>query len=216
MAANLKIDNVDPARLRANTWNTNVVSPDNEKKLAESIKRFGFFKPILVRETDTGLEVLGGEHRWQAAMAAAMVTVPVINLGKLDDKTAKEMSIVDNGRYGNDDTLQLAQLLESLGDASDLVSFMPYDDKELESIFSSVSIAVDDLELDDDDEKVQPLPSHRKVQEFQVMHFKVPVGDVGMIKDTIEQVMKTQKFTDNDSLTNAGMALVHICKNNKS
>lgn len=209
----LQIDEIDPKRLRRNPWNTNVVSPANEAKLAESIKRLGFFKPILARELPSGeLEVLGGEHRWQAALTEGHVSVPVVNLGRIDDKKAKEISLVDNGRYGQDDALQLAQLLESLGDSADLAKFMPYDDKELESIFASVSIDIDDLELSDEDAVPPPLPPTKQVQEFQIMRFKVPVADVDAVKDRIEQIMKAQKLTEDDSLTNAGLALVHLCQ----
>lgn len=63
--------------------------------------------------------------------------MPVINLGKISDKKAKEIGLVDNGRYGADDTLRLAELLEELGDMKELSSFMPYDSGELESIFSA-------------------------------------------------------------------------------
>lgn len=209
----LQIDEIDPGRLRANSWNTNVVSPDNERKLAESIRRLGLFKPILTRQLDDGtLEVIGGEHRWQAAVTQGMKTVPVINLGRLDDVKAKEISLVDNGRYGSDDTLQLAQLLESIGNLSELSTFMPYDDQELEHIFAATNISIDDLELDDDEQKSPILPPAKRVQDFQLMRFKVPIGDAAMVQERIEQIMKDQKFTEDDSLTNAGHALVHLCK----
>jgi ParB-like chromosome segregation protein Spo0J len=210
----LRIDNLDPKTLRANPWNTNHVSPDNERKLEESIRRFGFFKPILAREVGGQLEVIGGEHRWQAALSLGETTVPVVNLGAIDDQKAKEISLVDNGRYGQDDTLQLANLLEELGDTAELVEFMPYDNAELESIFSSVSIALDDLELTDEDEKPPVLPTSKPVQQFQVMRFKVPMEDAEMVAKRMEAIMKQQKFTEDDSLTNAGLALVHLCQEN--
>ena len=213
MSKQLRIDHIDPADLTPNAWNTNVVSPDNEKKLEESIRRFGLYKPILVRTLQDGtLEVLGGEHRWHAAIRAKMDSVPVLNLGKIDDKTAKEISLTDNARYGIDDTLQLAQLLETLGSPEEIASFMPYNDADLETIFASVSIAVDDLEITPEEEQAKPSPAARKVQEFQLMQFKVPVADAALVQDAINAIMKTQGFTKNDSLTNAGMALVHLCE----
>lgn len=110
------------------------------------------FKPIVVRTLASGeLEILCGEHRRNSAIRLCMATVPVVSLGLVDDKRAKEIGIVDNGRYGNDDTLQLAQLLESLGTPEELAAFMPYSDTDFDSIFSSVTIALDDLDLPDDD-----------------------------------------------------------------
>ena len=99
---------VETSRLRPNPWNTNAVSPENEEKLRRSIERFGVFKPIICRELPGGtLEILGGEHRWQTAREMGLDTVPVVNLGAVSDERAKEIGLVDNGRYGEDDTLAL-------------------------------------------------------------------------------------------------------------
>lgn len=204
---------IDPNRLKHNRWNTNVVSPDNEAKIDESIKRLGMFKPIVVRELDDGsLEILGGAHRRDSAIRLKMPTVPVLNLGKVDDKTAKEIGLVDNGRYGEDDTLQLAELLDSLGSPEELAKFMPYTDADFASIFSSVNIALDELELPDDDGSAPSAPAPKLAQTCVVMRFKVPLGDDAMISDAVAKTMKRQGFTEDDSLTNAGNALVHIFK----
>lgn len=202
-----------PASLVPNPWNTNVVSPDNEAKLEESIRRFGMFKPVVVRELDDGsLQIIGGEHRASAAQRMGIKTIPVVNLGRIDDHRAKEISLVDNGRYGADDTLQLAELLEGLGKVDELASFMPYSETDFASIFSSVNIALDDLDLDDAEETAPSLPKEKPIQTHVVMRFKVPVDDQSWIVDLIEKTMKCQKFTDEDSLTNAGDALVHLLK----
>ena len=207
----IQITNVDPHLLRANRWNTNVGSPDNERKLQESLKRFGLFKPILARTlSDGSLEVIGGEHRWQAAVSLGYTTVPVVNLGQIEDKKAKEISLVDNGRYGNDDALELADLLSEIGADTDITTFMPYDSTEMERLFASVQTALDDLEIDEDDLPPPVSAAAKPRQEFQIMRFKVPVDDVAKIQDVIDRIMKEQRFTEEDSLTNAGHALVHL------
>jgi hypothetical protein len=103
----------------------------------------------------------------------------------------------------------LAELLEGLGSIEELASYMPYGESDLASIFSSVSIELDDLDIPDDDESPK-LPTEKPLQTHQVMRFKVPVGDVGSITDLIEAAMKSQKFTEGDSLENAGDALVYL------
>lgn len=213
MSINPQVTLLSPDSLVPNPWNTNVVSPDNEAKLEESIKRFGMFKPVVVRElVDGTLQIIGGEHRAGAAKRMGIKQIPVVNLGRIDDNKAKEISLVDNGRYGADDTLQLAELLEGLGNADELASFMPYSETDLASIFSSVNIALDDLDLPDLDENKPVLPKEKPIQTHTVMRFKVPVDDQGWIVDLIEKTMKSQKFTEDDSLTNAGDALVFLLK----
>lgn len=213
MSINPQVTLLPPESLVPNPWNTNVVSPDNEAKLEESIKRFGMFKPVVVRELADGtLQIIGGEHRAGAAQRMGIKAIPVVNLGRIDDHRAKEIGLVDNGRYGADDTLQLAELLEGLGNADELASFMPYSETDLASIFSSVNIALDDLDLDDAEETAPSLPKEKPIQTHAVMRFKVPVDDQGWIADLVEKTMKQQKFTEEDSLTNAGDALVYLLK----
>lgn len=211
MTQRIKLETLDIDQLEPNPWNTNVVSPENQHKLEESIRRFGLFKPIVVRELQDGSrQIIGGEHRYEAARSLGYSEIQVVNLGRIDDKKAKEISLVDNGRYGADDTLQLAELLEQIGvGADELSSFMPYSESDFASIFSSVNISLDDLDLPDEAE-IPKTPATKPVQTHQVMRFKVPVDDVATITDLIERTMKEQKYTDEDSLSNAGNALVYL------
>ncbi len=206
------LQELDPKSLTPNPWNTNVVAPDNEAKIDASLKRLGMFKPIVIRTLPDGtLQILGGAHRRDSAIRLGMPTVPVINLGVISDKKAKEIGLVDNGRYGNDDTLTLAALLDELGSPDELGSFLPFTATDFESIFSSVNIALDDLDsLDDDDTAAPSAPAPKAPQTHVIMRFKVPVGDVAGITEKIELTMKRQRFADEDSLSNAGNALVHI------
>lgn len=209
----LKISNAPVDSLQPNPWNTNHVTPENEAKIEASLRRFGFIRPIIARTLDDGtLEILGGEHRWSVAKRMGHKTVPVINLGAVDDKKAKEIGLVDNGRYGDDDALSLAELLKELGNPDEILTFLPYTGDELESLFSASSIALDDLDISDDDERLPDLSAAKTTQTHQVMRFKVPIEDSQFIQQMIDTTMKHQGFTDDDQLTNAGNALVHLLK----
>jgi hypothetical protein len=210
----LEIQHISPANLRANSFNTNVVSPENEQKIDASLDRFGgFFKPILCRELADGtLEIIGGEHRWASAKRKKFATVPVINLGPLEDNRAIEIGLVDNGRYGEDDALQLGELLKGLGDIDDLAGFLPYTGAEFDSMFAASDISLDDLSLDDGADSLPDLGSGAALQTTQVMRFKVPMDDSDYVQRLIEKTMKDQGFTSEDSLSNAGNALVHLLR----
>lgn len=203
---------LDPKSLTPNPWNTNVVAPDNEAKIDASLKRLGMFKPVIVRTLADGtLQILGGAHRRDSAIRLGMKQIPVVNLGTISDKKAKEIGLVDNGRYGNDDSIGLAALLDELGSPDELAAFLPFTATDFESIFSSGNIALDDLDsLDDDDTAAPSAPTTKAPQTHAIMRFKVPVGDVATVTEKIELVMKRQRFSDEDSLANAGNALVHI------
>ena len=207
------IQTIKISELFPNPWNTNTVAPDNQAKIEASIKRYGMFKPLICRTLDDGrLQIVGGEHRWEAAKAVGIQEVPIVNLGKIDDKRAKEISLIDNSRYGTDDSLKLAEVLKELDDVSEV---MPISNKELEEIFSATTIdldALDQVEEKADEEAEEVVEEITKSKPTtQVMRFKVPVADAEFVQNVINGICKLQGFTGSDSLTNAGDALVFLC-----
>lgn len=137
MDVKITIMQVEVANLRPNPWNTNSVGAQNFEKLKGSIEKLGFFKPILARELDGGFfEILGGEHRWRAAMEQGISTVPVISVGKFNDLVAKQMSLVDNERYGEDDQVALQRLIEEIRALA--VTLITYHDKRRAKDGSSI------------------------------------------------------------------------------
>ncbi|MBD9511612.1 ParB N-terminal domain-containing protein [Ensifer sp. ENS10] len=209
--------NVAVSELRKNPWNTNKVSPENELKIRESLNRNGMFKPIVVREVAgvPGYEILGGEHRWEQAIELGESEVPVANLGVIPDKQAKEIGLIDNARYGSDDTLGLSDLLKEIGDVPELQSFLPYGQADIDAIFSASVIALDDLGIDENFEKTPepvedetPLPKVAKTH--SQIRVKVTIADAERLTALIAKTQKDHGYTTEDDLTNAGDALVHL------
>lgn len=203
-----------PSILRPNPWNSNIVSPDNERKLDEAIKRLGFFKPVVVREVAgvEGYEIIGGEHRWGSAKRLGLEAIPVINLGMIDDTRAKEIAVADNSRYGADDSALLAQILEDIG-LDNVQDFLPFTDADTRSLFSSIDIALAELDLEETDApeaKVDEPAQPKAPKTHTVMRFKVSLGDAEKITELIARTQKDHGFTTSDDLTNAGDALAHL------
>lgn len=205
-------------QLRPNPYNSNRVTAENEKKIRESIRRNGLFKPIIVREIDTqaGYEIVGGEHRWEQAQALGHTEIPIVNLGKIDDKRAKEIGLLDNARYGADDTLSLASILKEIGDPDEIQSFLPYGDTDLSALFSATSIDLDELIVPQDElknaapEPELDAPAPKLAKTHTLMRFKISLGDAERLTALIARTQKEQGLTTADDLTNAGDALVHL------
>lgn len=209
----LKIDDVPVNSLAPNPWNTNEMTPENERKLENSLKRFGFTRPLLVRTlADGSLQLLGGEHRWGVAKRLGFKTVPIINLGTVDDQRAKEIGLVDNGRYGEDDTVKLAELLKGMGDAGDLLDILPMTGNELEDLFAASDMGFDDLDIPDSTGDLPDLATAKTGPTHVVMRFKVPIGDSQYVERLVDSTMKAQGYTTEDSLSNAGHALLHLLR----
>lgn len=210
----LQIEYLNPSQLVPNQFNPNRQSPDEEEKLSNSVDRLDFFKPIIARQLPSGkLEILGGEHRWKMAVKKGLNEVPVVNLGVVDDKRAKEICIVDNQRMGHDDNIALAEVLGDL-DIDELLTFTSYSEADIAGIFSSVNIDLDGLGLDDEDNSDgdPQLPKQRVQQTTVMQQFKVPIGDAEMVEKVIETITKREGFTNEDSLSNVGHALVYLCQ----
>lgn len=218
MTNNLELVNAPIDSLVPNTWNTNHVTPENLEKIKESLTRFGMFRPIIIREVAGQKEIVGGYHRWTVAKDLGYTHVPVINLGAISENKAKEIGLVDNGRYGEDDILELSALLKDLGGAEAVAMYMPYSDSELDSIFTAESIVLD--EIGDADEDMLDLEGmvgagSKAPKTHQIMRFKIPIEDSDFVTRLIETTMRSQGFTEEDALSNAGNALIHLLKSFK-
>ncbi|HBM2963449.1 ParB/RepB/Spo0J family partition protein (plasmid) [Klebsiella pasteurii] len=223
MDVKITILQVEVARLRPNPWNTNSVGAQNFEKLKGSIEKLGFFKPILARELDGGqFEILGGEHRWRAAMEQGISTVPVLSVGKISDLVAKQMSLVDNERYGEDDQVALQRLIEEIQSELDyqLSEIAPYDDELAATLARESAIDLEMLEaLSRGDEEPIEKDSREKAErvgaEHQTMRFKVTFDASDRVTETIKSIIKEQAINTGNDMENAGEALVWLVDNYK-
>lgn len=202
--------------LRKNTFNSNKVSAQNEEKIKASIQRNGLFKPIIVRQIPgmPGYEIIGGEHRWEQAVELGYAEVPIANMGEISDAKAKEISVIDNARYGVDDTMMFADILKDIGGLDEISQFLPYGDADLSAIFDAANIALDDLDDLPDAEEPEEIPEVEKVAKptktHTIMRFKASLGDAERITALIARTQKQQGFTSEDDLTNAGDAIIFL------
>lgn len=69
--------------------------PESLQELAASIKEHGVLQPLLVRQKDSGYQLIAGERRLRAAKQAGLRAVPVV-VKELDDRTIMEIALVEN------------------------------------------------------------------------------------------------------------------------
>lgn len=219
MSINPEYKSVGVGELRRNPWNSNQVAPENETKIRASIERNGIFKPIIVREVAglQGYEIIGGQHRWEQAVELGHGEVPIVNLGPISEIQAKEIGVIDNARYGADDTGSLVDILKEIG-AGEIQDFLPYGQTDIDALFSASDIDLDELELDESfevnseerDETDPDLKPEAQPKTHALMRFKVPIADSERITALIAKAKSEQGFTKEDDLTNAGDALVYL------
>jgi ParB family chromosome partitioning protein len=83
-------------------------APEALDELRASIAEFGVLVPIIVRKRDgENYELIAGERRWRATIAAGLATVPAI-VRTADDRESLEVAIVENLQRENLDALEEA------------------------------------------------------------------------------------------------------------
>lgn len=212
---------IAPEKLSPNPWNTNRVSSENMKKLATSIRQLGFVSAVVVRELEDGtLQILGGQHRAQTAVDMGLKSIPVLNLGVIPDDRAKKIGLVDNSRYGTDDSIGLAKLIDELGISSlELAEFLPFSEKDFSDISAAVDIDVDSIGFEDDnkeDDKDPKTPLSKPMKSHDYVRFRVSLSDSERIRQLIEETIRDQGFKEDDELTAAGLALSYLLLNSGS
>jgi hypothetical protein len=132
-------------------WKDNPRKNDGEpvRKVAESIKRFGFSSPIIARANG---EIIAGHTRWKAAQSLKLDRVPVRFLD-LEPDDAHLLAIADNrtaqeAEWDDDVLKAVLGQLESQG--ADLAA-TGFDAKELEALLAEV-----DNDADKDGEVIEP------------------------------------------------------------
>jgi ParB family chromosome partitioning protein len=95
-------------------------------ELQASIVELGVLVPIIVRRLDgERYELIAGERRWRAAVAAGLATIPAM-IRNADDRESLEVAIIENLQRENLDPLEeamgFAHLMEAYGFTQEAVA----------------------------------------------------------------------------------------------
>ncbi len=78
---------VDTDLLTPNRFQPRTTMDDGRiEELARSIRSNGIIQPIIVRQVDSGYEIIAGERRWRASQRAGLLKVPIVVRDMPDDR----------------------------------------------------------------------------------------------------------------------------------
>lgn len=121
-------------QLLPNPWNPNRMTAQMYAKLLESMQLYGPIDPLLVRENGYFYEIIDGEHRFRVASDLGHEEFDCVNLGKIDDATAKKLTVIANELHGQADPTQMGDLLAEimqLTSLEELLVALPYSEDVL-------------------------------------------------------------------------------------
>lgn len=170
-----KVIKVNPRDIKLLEVNARFMTADEFGKLVENVKRDGCLTqlPFCVYNDDWELEVLSGNHRVQAAIAAGLEEIDVQiteeNLTK-DQRVAIQLS--HNAISGKDDMAVLKQLYESIDDVN-MKAYSGLDDETLELL-----------------DKISTQSMSSTGLQFQVLNILFLPSEVEEVKAVLKDVMK--------------------------
>lgn len=107
-------------RIHAAAWQPRqTFRPGAMEELVQSIRERGVLQPLLVRAQGEGYELIAGERRLRASIAAGLGEVPVRVLA-VDDRAALELALIENLQREDLDPIEEAEGYRALADRFDL------------------------------------------------------------------------------------------------
>ena len=85
-------------------------------ELAESIKNYGVFQPIIVKKSIKGYDLVAGERRLRASKLAGLTTIPAI-IKDFSDSQMREIALLENLQRENLTAIELAWAYKGIIDS---------------------------------------------------------------------------------------------------
>ena len=86
------------------------------QELADSIKNYGVFQPIIVKKSIKGYDLIAGERRLRASKLAGMETIPAI-IKEFSEEEMREIALLENLQRENLTSIELAWAYKGIIDS---------------------------------------------------------------------------------------------------
>ena len=115
-----EIKEIPVAEIRPNPYQPRkTFNEEALNELAQSIKNYGVFTPIIVKKSIRGYDLIAGERRLRASKLAGMETIPAI-IKDFSDDEMREISLLENIQRENLTAIELAWAYKGIIDNLDI------------------------------------------------------------------------------------------------
>lgn len=116
-ATNDDIKEISLSEIRSNPYQPRkTFNEDALNELAESIKNYGVFQPIIVKKSIRGYDLVAGERRVRASKLAGMEKIPAI-VKDFSDDMMREIALLENLQRENLTAIELAWAYKGIIDS---------------------------------------------------------------------------------------------------
>ena len=143
----VKINQVEPNREQPRK----TFDEESIQELTESIRQFGVLQPLIVQDRGKYYEIIAGERRWRAAMAAGLKEIPVV-IRKMTEQEIIEISLIENIQREALNPIEEAEAFKRL-----LTEFQLTQEEVAERVSKSRTAVTNSMRLLKLDERVQQM-----------------------------------------------------------
>lgn len=107
-----EIEMVDPATLKPNNYNPNIMTALQMESLVADFRENGWIgQPVIVNNE---LEIIDGYHRWKAGLEVGFQKIPIVKFQPENEEHQKIVTIALNSKRGEMNPMKLAELILEL------------------------------------------------------------------------------------------------------
>ena len=188
-----QLANIDIGDLHKAEWNYKTDGTEEQiEKLIASIGQDNSVGVLAVRETESGFEVIDGNHRFEAVTRMGWKEVPCENFGSITKAAAITIARRRNHKWFEDDIMAYAELFKdnvlAEFDIDELEKFMPDTKEEMEQMSKLL-----DFDWDNSDTDGEMLD-----EEWKTLSIKLPDSVWGLWNEW-KLKAKTMVATDSDA-----------------
>jgi|GEM_PF-1882114 len=201
-----EIEMIDPAKIKPNKYNPNIMTPQQMESLVADFRENGWIgQPVVVNDE---LEIIDGEHRWKAGKEAGFKKIPIVKFQPENEEHQKIVTIALNSKRGEMNPLKLAGLILELNKKFSL-------DELSVKLGFSISDLKDKLSLNQVTkefmEKMQEEAEKREQEALRVLNFALTAEQEKVVNEALDKAKgksKSEKLYQ--------MALAYLKKNTKN
>ena len=193
-------------RLQGARWNPNVMGAPGLARLQESISRYGWVVPLVVRpQTDGDYEVLSGNQRLTIARKLGLESVSSVVVD-LDDAHARLLAQALNHLHGEDDLGLRAELMRTVLrhlPPADVLAVLP---ESADSLKELAALGQQDM--------AEYVRDWQRAQGARLHHFTARLtGDqLAVVRETLEPFLAQVTSGDDGNPNRPGLALLRLCE----
>lgn len=193
-------------RLKQAAWNPNGMDAQGLARLQESIRRYGWVVPLVVRLLENGTyEVLSGNQRLTIAQGLGLESASSVVVD-LDDAHARLLAQALNHLHGEDDLGLRAELLRTVLEhlpQEDVLAVLP---ESAESLTELAALGQQDM--------AAYLEEWQHTRAARLRHFSAQLTEdqLALVRETLEPFVARVSVGEGGNPNRQGLALLLLCQ----